>query len=401
MPVKFFDFNSRPSARGDARGSASRLRRTNFNSRPSARGDRADAYHRAGEAYFNSRPSARGDPHGFCNPQIRNFISIHAPPRGATSNSERRKTMSIFQFTPLREGRRLLATSKPFTSYFNSRPSARGDGQREAGCTADGSTFQFTPLREGRRACRFLVFCGFPFQFTPLREGRRPAPCKGRLRGSYFNSRPSARGDGFCHGRLRPHLHFNSRPSARGDWRLRNPCRWRILISIHAPPRGATQAQAADCCCKTQFQFTPLREGRHPAARRTRRSMYFNSRPSARGDERFSTFAPLSAYFNSRPSARGDFGLWCSDNIVGFQFTPLREGRPGLQPNRDWEAYFNSRPSARGDACPNREARWREIFQFTPLREGRHARREGEGTAGYFNSRPSARGDERGHPPAE
>ena len=40
--------------------------------------------------------------------------------------------------------------------------------------------FQFTPLREGRRACRFLVFCGFPFQFTPLREGRRGATCPER-----------------------------------------------------------------------------------------------------------------------------------------------------------------------------------------------------------------------------
>ena len=55
--------------------------------------------------------------------------------------------------------------------------------------------FQFTPLREGRRLLR-LGMNGdeFKFQFTPLREGRRGKsahlPCCGN-----FNSRPSARGD--------------------------------------------------------------------------------------------------------------------------------------------------------------------------------------------------------------
>ena len=108
-------------------GSAGKLY---FNSRPSARGDARDC----GEAghvcwHFNSRPSARGD----------------------TSNSERRKTMSIFQFTPLREGRRSgIVTLRGITNDFNSRPSARGDRW----CT--------------HRYC---------------------LPCN-------FNSRPSARGDG-------------------------------------------------------------------------------------------------------------------------------------------------------------------------------------------------------------
>ena len=56
-------------------------------------------------------------------------ISIHAPPRGAT--------------TP--------CSQKCTRSNFNSRPSARGDYM---GNTALGGQqrFQFTPLREGRRA---------------------------------------------------------------------------------------------------------------------------------------------------------------------------------------------------------------------------------------------------------
>ena len=76
---------------------------------------------------FNSRPSARGDATGLNAEQIYYFISIHAPPRGATKiYSERDESLFIsihapprgatfprmplpivllFQFTPLREGR--------------------------------------------------------------------------------------------------------------------------------------------------------------------------------------------------------------------------------------------------------------------------------------------------------
>ena len=77
-----------------------------------------------------------------------------------------------------------------------------------------------------------------------------------------------------------------------------------------------------------KFQFTPLREGRLLALFRRFRCLYFNSRPSARGDK--SSIVPLKhpqisihapprgatlrsfetdfspSHFNSRPSARGD-----------------------------------------------------------------------------------------------
>ena len=57
----------------------------NFNSRPSARGDKNHMAGLAERADFNSRPSARGDAR--CSPRRhRQHISIHAPPRGATSS---------------------------------------------------------------------------------------------------------------------------------------------------------------------------------------------------------------------------------------------------------------------------------------------------------------------------
>ena len=55
------------------------------------------------------------------------YISIHAPPRGATFQVFCIPTEEIFQFTPLREGRRLACVGISSLPYFNSRPSARGD----------------------------------------------------------------------------------------------------------------------------------------------------------------------------------------------------------------------------------------------------------------------------------
>ena len=102
---------------------------------------------------------------------------------------------SIFQFTPLREGRRtvhhLTCAGSP---DFNSRPSARGDPSdlpkftlrtisihappRGATRFPRGAmwrfgSFQFTPLREGRRCLTLSIAPALAFQFTPLREGRQ------------------------------------------------------------------------------------------------------------------------------------------------------------------------------------------------------------------------------------
>ena len=187
-----------------------------FNSRPSARGDAADM-----ASFYNlDHISIHAPPRGattsdFANIE-RKIISIHAPPRGATALALNYGGGKTFQFTPLREGRRRLPPSCPSRTYFNSRPSARGD----VGICGNGTVprpisihapprgatycvgwknnrksisihapprgatrktfgyhyykiFQFTPLREGRlralkKGCRTSRF-----QFTPLREGRR------------------------------------------------------------------------------------------------------------------------------------------------------------------------------------------------------------------------------------
>ena len=99
--------------------------------------------------------------------------------------------------------------------------------------------FQFTPLREGRHGRTAHKFPSFKFQFTPLREGR---------------------------------LQRRARDVPV------------VVISIHAPPRGATWTTLTIC------RFT----------------RNFNSRPSARGDKLILNVYKCCCHFNSRPSARGD-----------------------------------------------------------------------------------------------
>ena len=188
-------------------------------------------------------------------------ISIHAPPRGATNTfSSSRRFASQFQFTPLREGRPVTRWMKWSSTNFNSRPSARGDVFSDLLELAPNISIHAPPRGATRIRQQHAALSG-AFQFTPLREGR-PGGGYGIFLQSrpYFNSRPSARGDGHP-GHIRRKLHdFNSRPSARGDpARL---CGHTVsTISIHAPPRGATKI-IANYMQRGRFQFTPLREGR-------------------------------------------------------------------------------------------------------------------------------------------
>ena len=145
-------FNSRPSARGDIPSMNATRRGFLFQFTPLREGRRAKPRRSIGiYFYFNSRPSARGDSMKvFMKESLR--ISIHAPPRGATMPGFASGSPCLFQFTPLREGRRRFNGGHLHLQHFNSRPSARGDS-RSASTGLTCSKFQFTPLREGRRRC--------------------------------------------------------------------------------------------------------------------------------------------------------------------------------------------------------------------------------------------------------
>ena len=166
------------------------------------------------------------------------LISIHAPPRGATTARRGFPGGSpISIHAPPRGATIPNCATRTFAEYFNSRPSARGD-----------------------------VALAHVFH---SRNISIHAPPRGATLRSALSSRAPS--------------NFNSRPSARGD------ARWITIkktrrISIHAPPRGATRNQFFLISQHT-FQFTPLREGRRQADKaRARYKENFNSRPSARGD---------------------------------------------------------------------------------------------------------------------
>ena len=232
---------------------------------------------------------------------------------------------TVFQFTPLREGRRDARGQRHVRRYFNSRPSARGDAMRGDSGTSDdisihapprgattvlcqllprllyfnsrpsargdfsggwwplvASPFQFTPLREGRRKATKDKKTTRPFQFTPLREGRRQAATRKR----------------------RDDISIHAPP--RGATKRPRKGKEEKNISIHAPPRGATTPGTSALSRRTISIHAPPRGAtRRPATARTH-AQDFNSRPSARGDV-------LTDGNRGNPSV--------------FQFTPLREGR--------------------------------------------------------------------------
>ena len=145
--------------------------------------------------------------------------------------------------------------------------------------------------------------------------------------------------------------YFNSRPSARGDdTRVGIPsCN---VISIHAPPRGATYATTSYVDEKTDF----------------------NSRPSARGDSQSQQPPAEAPAFQFTPLREGRQRARKARRhaTARFQFTPLREGRLTLHDNRAEAGKISIHAPPRGatrrTSPPSRNA----LFQFTPLREGRH-----------------------------
>ena len=187
------------------------------------------------------------------------------------------------------------------------------------------------------------------------------------------------------------------------------------VISIHAPPRGATRNVPINAHMR-EFQFTPLREGRRRGRLSGQRRGYFNSRPSARGDSTYAALCALgyisihapprgatrrvcvgtpSARFQFTPLREGRLAFSVASSRTDiFQFTPLREGRP-VGGGVVYIHYISIHAPPRGATSWMKSARQGTGFQFTPLREGRpRVTRRPVLPAPDFNSRPSARGDE-------
>ena len=152
--------------------------------------------------YFNSRPCARGDGASTSILSLEMDISIPAPARGATYYGDAIACAIVFQFPPLREGRRETKREGSAAVCISIPAPARG---------ATSRTF--------RRMIQDL------FQFPPLREGRHTVSVQ-------FRTLPT----------------ISIPAPARGATTL--PCRhgYILTISIPAPARGAT-------CSVIKFKF--------------------------------------------------------------------------------------------------------------------------------------------------
>ena len=140
--------------------------RQHFNSRPSARGDAIGT----GELRALQRISIHAPPRGATyfpgDEYVIDLISIHAPPRGATVSPDSEGKLYIFQFTPLREGRRRFENSEVLCVISIHAP-PRG-ATRWSASRGVPHPFQFTPLREGRqqKICNFCKSFVQPLQIS-------------------------------------------------------------------------------------------------------------------------------------------------------------------------------------------------------------------------------------------
>ena len=277
--------------------------------------------------YFNSRPSARGDSlyhRAICGLTTFQFTPLR--------EGRRRKFWAavvsfVFQFTPLREGRP-PPQAPPCRRSISIHAPPRGATSPSVEVFGKIAISIHAPPR-GATCCSLLINSRQVFQFTPLREGRHARSVLYYNHKDDFNSRPSARGD-MTQATLYIGLNISIHAPPRGATPYVYISGSARNISIHAPPRGAT-IQNFRQGRKKVFQFTPLREGRRGAGTTTAiDNLLISIHAPPRGATiHTDTLRNALAHFNSRPSARGDARRVREVGGLGpFQFTPLREGRP-------------------------------------------------------------------------
>ena len=99
-------------------------------------------------------------------------ISIHAPPRGATKWDAAKAFLTAkFQFTPLREGRRLLPHTRCGSMGISIHAPPRGATHRFR-LRGKGYDISIHAPPRGATSSGAHAPRRRPFQFTPLREGR-------------------------------------------------------------------------------------------------------------------------------------------------------------------------------------------------------------------------------------
>ncbi len=147
-------FNSRPSARGDASTLQNRSTLPTFQFTPLREGRRAVSSCIFSILFISIHAPPRGATLSAPATGPAGFISIHAPPRGATATRR-----GAFRPVP----------------HFNSRPSARGDFVGKVLTGVQSVISIHAPPRGATGDVEYVNYWQIIFQFTPLREGRQIA----------------------------------------------------------------------------------------------------------------------------------------------------------------------------------------------------------------------------------
>ena len=167
---------------------------------------------------------------------------------------------------------------------------------------------------------------------------------------NHFNSRPCERGDAAAAAEQQAAMEFQFTPLREGRHIKDAHSRIPPLISIHAPARGATSEGGSFSQSGTISIHAPAR-GATPLVQRDHPRNYISIHAPARGATLCGADHKVRQDFNSRPCERGDLGRQrVRDDAFIFQFTPLREGRQRAAPPAHCARYFNSRPCERGDS---------------------------------------------------
>ena len=234
------------------------------------------------------------------------FVSIHAPARGATS--------------PHPRGSRARAR-------FNPRARAGRDGVVHI----FGNTrqlFQSTRPR-GARPERLRVFGVVCSSFNPRARAGRDL---NRAQGPDVLDR------------------FNPRARAGRDLTTPRLCRWRTIVSIHAPARGATRRPRSRPC--EGWSFNPRARAGRDCSSRQRHIVEsgFNPRARAGRDDYPDAKITQAQRFNPRARAGRDEGLEMAHS-TDSRFNPrARAGRDALSLGLSGMKYsFNPRARAGRD----------------------------------------------------
>jgi len=211
-----------------------------------------------------------------------------------------------------------------------------------------------------------------PFQSTPLHEGRRLGQeLEGRVQG--FQSTPLHEGRPRRSQELEQYVLVSIHAPARGATSVYQPAFMFGGVSIHAPARGATGSSGS---CQAQGSVSihaPARGATGDAAHRAPSFARFNPRPCTRGDRPAPISPATKNCFNPRPCTRGD--------IIPLVFCY------GI-------ACFNPRPCTRGDASQARLRSAQRVSIHAPAR-GDSEKLPENSFMRSFNPRPCTRGDRR------